>query len=309
MAERKIAVVTGSSSGIGLLTTIEFAANGYTVVATMRDLARSGRLEEAAQKAGVRDRLDLRRLDVTEFETLPGVVEQIVRDHGRIDVLVNNAGMSVAGFVEDLSVDEIRDAIRDELLWRGRHVEGRAANHASADVRAHHPGELGGRTGRLPDTGGLQRLEVGAGGDQRSRCASRPNRSGFASSWSSRARMTPTSGRATSSSPKPGWTTTRPTKSAAAVSPSSSRAGRKDRGDARDVARLILRIANNPNPKLRYLIGKGTERTGLDAAAGAVAPLRAADREGREDQIQTRHGLTASRTVYRRRLCVSPSSV
>ena len=38
MAERKIAVVTGSSSGIGLLTAIELATNGYTVVATMRDL-------------------------------------------------------------------------------------------------------------------------------------------------------------------------------------------------------------------------------------------------------------------------------
>src|ERR1700683_4349862 len=81
MAERKIAVVTGSSSGIGLLTTIEFATNGYTVVATMRDLARSGRLEEAAQKAGVRERLDLRQLDVTQFDTLPGVVNEIVRDH------------------------------------------------------------------------------------------------------------------------------------------------------------------------------------------------------------------------------------
>ncbi len=108
MAERKIAVVTGSSSGIGLLTAIELAANGYTVVATMRDLTRSGRLEEAAQKSGVRDRLDLRQLDVTQFDTLPGAVEGIVHDQGRIDVLVNNAGFSVAGFIEDLSVDEIR---------------------------------------------------------------------------------------------------------------------------------------------------------------------------------------------------------
>ncbi len=65
MAEPKVAIITGSSSGIGLLTAVEFAANGYRVVATMRDLGRSGRLEEAAQKAGVRDRLDLRRLDVT----------------------------------------------------------------------------------------------------------------------------------------------------------------------------------------------------------------------------------------------------
>src|SRR5579884_2772982 len=108
MPERKIAVVTGTSSGIGLLTSIEFANQGYTVVATMRDLARSQRLEEAAQKAGVRDRLDLRQLDVTRFDTLAGVVDAIVRDHGRIDVLVNNAGMSVAGFIEDLSVEVIR---------------------------------------------------------------------------------------------------------------------------------------------------------------------------------------------------------
>ena len=109
MPERKIAVVTGSSSGIGLLTAIELASNGYIVVATMRDLGRGGRLEEAAQKAGVRDRLHLRQLDVTRFDTLQAAIEGIVRDHGRIDVLVNNAGMSVAGFIEDLSVDEIRE--------------------------------------------------------------------------------------------------------------------------------------------------------------------------------------------------------
>ena len=50
---QKIAVVTGSSSGIGLLTAIELAGEGYRVVATMRELGRSSRLEEAAQKAGV----------------------------------------------------------------------------------------------------------------------------------------------------------------------------------------------------------------------------------------------------------------
>jgi NAD(P)-dependent dehydrogenase (short-subunit alcohol dehydrogenase family) len=108
MSERKIAVITGSSSGIGLLTAIEFAQNGYQVVATMRDLGRSGRLEEAVQKAGVRDKLDLRRLDVTEFDTIPGVVDATVRDHGRIDVLVNNAGFSVAGFGEDLKLSDYR---------------------------------------------------------------------------------------------------------------------------------------------------------------------------------------------------------
>ncbi len=72
MTQEKIAVVTGSSSGIGLVTCVELARNGYRVVATMRDLGRWARLEEAAQKAGVRDRLDLRRLDITETDTLAG---------------------------------------------------------------------------------------------------------------------------------------------------------------------------------------------------------------------------------------------
>src|ERR1039458_9744241 len=108
MSDQKVAVITGSSSGIGLLTAIEFAQHGYFVVATMRDLGRAAKLEEAAAKAGVREKLDLRRVDVTEFDSLPGVVEAIVREHGRVDVLVNNAGFSVAGFSEDLSLAHFR---------------------------------------------------------------------------------------------------------------------------------------------------------------------------------------------------------
>ena len=136
MAEEKIAVVTGSSSGIGLLTAVELALNGYRVVATMRDLGRSGRLEEAAQKAGVRDRLDLRRLDITEFDSLPGAVEAIVRDHGRIDVLVNNAGFSSAGFGEDMQLARASPSDRNQLLRQRRHDQGRVAGHAQAEARA-----------------------------------------------------------------------------------------------------------------------------------------------------------------------------
>jgi NAD(P)-dependent dehydrogenase (short-subunit alcohol dehydrogenase family) len=106
--EGKVAVITGASSGIGLLTAVELARRGHTVVATMRDLARRTRLEEAAAAAGASARLDLRRLNVTEFDAIPGAVAQIARDHGRIDVLVNNAGFAVAGFAEDLKLKEIR---------------------------------------------------------------------------------------------------------------------------------------------------------------------------------------------------------
>jgi len=104
----RIALITGSSSGIGLLTAIELARGGYRVVATMRDLSRRTRLDKAAERAGVAGQLDIRRLDVTETETIPALVEAVVRDYGRIDVLVNNAGFAVAGFVEDLRLAEIR---------------------------------------------------------------------------------------------------------------------------------------------------------------------------------------------------------
>src|SRR5512141_2777600 len=98
---RKVAVVTGASSGIGLLTTIELARGGFTVVATMRNLAKRTKLDEASAAAGVTSSIDVRRLDVTEFDTHASFAAQIVAEYGRIDVLVNNAGFSMAGFAED----------------------------------------------------------------------------------------------------------------------------------------------------------------------------------------------------------------
>ncbi|HEY1401569.1 MAG TPA: SDR family oxidoreductase [Terriglobales bacterium] len=104
----KIAVITGSSSGFGLLTAVELAKAGFQVVASMRDLGRRSKLDEAAMAAGVAANIDVRRLDVTEISTLEGFVEAVVRDYGRIDVLVNNAGFAVAGFAEDIKLEELR---------------------------------------------------------------------------------------------------------------------------------------------------------------------------------------------------------
>src|SRR5438045_1758581 len=104
----KIAIVTGSSSGIGLLTAIELAKSEFKVVASMRDLERRTRLDEAAAAAEISGQLDIRRLNVTDFNVIRAFVEQVMRDYGRIDVLVNNAGFAVAGFAEDMWLDEIR---------------------------------------------------------------------------------------------------------------------------------------------------------------------------------------------------------
>ncbi len=101
----KIAIVTGSSSGIGLLTVVELAKAGFRVVASMRDLGRRGPLDQAAASVG---QIDVRRLDVTDFASIPAFVEEVLRDHGRIDVLVNNAGFAMAGFAEDIKLEEIQ---------------------------------------------------------------------------------------------------------------------------------------------------------------------------------------------------------
>ncbi len=104
----KIALVTGASSGFGLLTSIELAKAGFRVVATMRDLGRRERLDQAVRAAESRQRSTCVQLDVTKFDTIPGFVDGVVRDYGRLDVVVNNAGFAVAGFAEDIKLEELR---------------------------------------------------------------------------------------------------------------------------------------------------------------------------------------------------------
>jgi NAD(P)-dependent dehydrogenase (short-subunit alcohol dehydrogenase family) len=104
----KVALITGTSSGFGLLTTVELAKRGYKVVATMRDTTRRGKLDEALGAAGLKDSVDIRRMDITDQGTLFATVEQIIKYHTRIDVLVNNAGFAMAGFAEDMRYAEIR---------------------------------------------------------------------------------------------------------------------------------------------------------------------------------------------------------
>lgn len=95
-----MALVTGTSSGIGLETAVGLARAGLHVVATVRDTSRSGLLLSAAREAGVE--LDVRPLDVTDPQGARACVDAVVADHGRIDVLVNNAGRGAVATLEQL---------------------------------------------------------------------------------------------------------------------------------------------------------------------------------------------------------------
>ena len=109
-----VALVTGTSSGMGLHAAVELARRGLTVVATMRDLDRSAELRAAAAEAGVD--LDLRALDVVDHAAAAACVEAVVADHHGIDVLVNNAGRGAVATAEQLTMAEVRDQMEVNYL-------------------------------------------------------------------------------------------------------------------------------------------------------------------------------------------------
>lgn len=101
-----IVLITGTSSGIGLHAAIAAAQAGHTVVATMRHLEGSRALLDAADAAGVT--LDIRRLDVTEAQSVTEVVAEIAARYGRLDAVVNNAGSGHLGTIENETIDQVR---------------------------------------------------------------------------------------------------------------------------------------------------------------------------------------------------------
>ncbi|CAM4520848.1 MAG: SDR family oxidoreductase [Paenibacillus macerans] len=111
-----VALVTGTSSGFGLLTVLTLARRGYRVVAAMRDLERRHELEQRAAREGTAERIRCVRLDVTEHASIGPAVDEIVRRYGRLDMLVNNAGMAVGGFVEEVPMEDWRRQMETNLF-------------------------------------------------------------------------------------------------------------------------------------------------------------------------------------------------
>ncbi|GMX66534.1 oxidoreductase [Paenibacillus elgii] len=111
-----VALVTGASSGFGLLTAVALARAGYRTVATMRNPDKCEALQEHAERSGVQELIDIMPLDVTDHEAIGQTVGSIVKTYGRIDVLVNNAGFAVGGYVEEVPMEQWRQQLETNVF-------------------------------------------------------------------------------------------------------------------------------------------------------------------------------------------------
>ena len=102
----KIAVVTGSSSGIGYETALALARDGFYTYATMRNTSKASEIQDAAKKEKLK--IDVIELDVDKEESIKSAINKIISEKNRIDVLVNNAGYMVFGCVEDVPLNDFR---------------------------------------------------------------------------------------------------------------------------------------------------------------------------------------------------------
>jgi len=109
MPDCRTVLITGASSGFGLLTSVTLAKRGWYVLATMRDVNRREKLESAAREAGVPGRIEVHALDVTRADQITELAELVSGRGEPLHALVNNAGFAVPGFAEEVSDAELRD--------------------------------------------------------------------------------------------------------------------------------------------------------------------------------------------------------
>jgi NAD(P)-dependent dehydrogenase (short-subunit alcohol dehydrogenase family) len=255
MPESRTALITGASSGFGLLTSVTLARRGWRVLATMRDLVRREQLESAAREAGVTDRIEIHALDVTNAEQIAAIAELIEKRSQPLHALINNAGFAVPGLAEEVTDAELRDQFdtnffgaaavtRAILPQMRRQGFGHVVMVSSISGRTGFPGVSSYVASKFALEGWTEtlRLEMAAVGIKVAIVEPGSYKTDI---WTRNAKLT-----AKMSDPS---------------SPNVERLARwqrridegaKSRANPQEVADLIARILETPEPKLRYVIGR-----------------------------------------------------
>jgi NAD(P)-dependent dehydrogenase (short-subunit alcohol dehydrogenase family) len=107
MQREKVALVTGSSGGIGFETALLLSKSGFYTYASMRNLEKSRTITEIANRENLS--LQVVQLDVDDDTSVKVAISKIVEEKGRVDVLVNNAAYGLFSPIEDVTLNEVKE--------------------------------------------------------------------------------------------------------------------------------------------------------------------------------------------------------
>ncbi|MEJ8566227.1 SDR family oxidoreductase [Elongatibacter sediminis] len=244
----RIVLISGSNSGFGAECAAAFAANGDRVIATARD--------PSTHPLAGRDGIELRALDVTDGASIDACVSGVLNDHGRIDVLVNNAGIHLLGAIEDMDEAAFRRVLETNFFGAIR-----LARAVLPSMREHGSGHvisvssIGARVGRVIDgaycasKAALEmamealRYEVARFGVRVSVVSPGAYRTGIKRRFES----------------KPEHTGDSPYAALQAFRYRKVHESVAGGGDPQEVASAILDISHDPDPPFRHVIGEMAE--------------------------------------------------
>jgi NAD(P)-dependent dehydrogenase (short-subunit alcohol dehydrogenase family) len=255
VSNQKVSIVTGSSSGIGLETALMFARNGYVTYATMRTPEKGALIKNAVEKENLP--IKVAQLDVTDDKSVKNAIDHITSEDGRIDVLVNNAGYGLVGALEELSIEEIKAQYETNFFGLVRVIQavlptmrkqrsGRILNLSSGAGLFGYPGGSAYVSTKFAVEGLSESIayELEPFGIKVILIEPGFVKTNFANSMLiSKKAQDPTS------------SYSQMMQRIAASSNELAKSG----SSAELVANVILDAATNPNPRLRYLVGKDVE--------------------------------------------------
>jgi NAD(P)-dependent dehydrogenase (short-subunit alcohol dehydrogenase family) len=248
---QKVAIVTGCSSGFGMQAAITLANVGYYVIATIRNMKKDNELRALATESGVMENINITQLDVTDEQSVEAFAKTI-KQFEKVDVLVNNAGYACAGFLEELPLETVKKQFETNLFgvvaitklvipYMRKQQSGHIINMSSISGLVGFPGLSPYVSSKHALEGLSESLRLELSPFQIKVVVIEPG-SFKTNIWSIRDELQ--------------FSKTSPYSAMGNNMEQAINQGYRSFGDPKDVANLILKIASNKNPKLRYTIGK-----------------------------------------------------
>ena len=143
MFNKKTAIITGGASGIGRALAYELCARGAIVIIADRQAETGNQACAEISEAFPKARIGFETLDVSHFEEVDRLVKRVVDQHGRLDLMFNNAGVAVGGYAEDylpedwgrvfrVNIDGVAHGVHCALAVMRKQKSGHIVNVASA---------------------------------------------------------------------------------------------------------------------------------------------------------------------------------